>query len=156
MDFRCGEGCNYPAEGGCRFSWPSKCGYDQVWKEDTLQMVDETVPLIEIHSFLHSFIHSFIPSFIHSFRSFLQRLFMFATTQKRSRHSTDTAPEFHAEASQTTVREGLAQGPYVAARARFEPTTLRSKGFDSTYAPPRLTTTTRDNQKSSKNVVESL
>src|SRR6218665_2621044 len=28
--------------------------------------------------------------------------------------------------------------PYVAARAGFEPTTLRPKGFNSTNAPPRL------------------
>ena len=34
-----------------------------------------------------------------------------------------------------TVSEGLAQGPYVAARAGFEPTTLWSKGIDSTNAP---------------------
>src|SRR6218665_3107671 len=35
----------------------------------------------------------------------------------------------HAKALQSTVSEGLAQGPYVyvAARAGFEPTTLRSK-----------------------------
>src|SRR6218665_2218332 len=41
---------------------------------------------------------------------------------------------------QATVSEGLAQGPYVAARAGFEPTTLQSKGFNSTIAPPRPTT----------------
>ena len=35
-----------------------------------------------------------------------------------------------------TVSEGLAQCPYVAARAGLEPTTLRSKGSDSTNAPP--------------------
>ena len=32
----------------------------------------------------------------------------------------------------TTASEGLAQGPYVAARSGFEPTTLRTKGIDST------------------------
>ena len=31
------------------------------------------------------------------------------------------------------------QGPNVAARAGFEPTTLQSKGFDSTNAPPSST-----------------
>jgi len=51
------------------------------------------------------------------------------TTQKRSRHSTDTVPEFHAEAPQATASYGLAQGPYVAARAGFEPTTLQLKGI---------------------------
>ena len=35
--------------------------------------------------------------------------------------------------SQATVSEGLAQGPYVA--ARVEPMTLRTKGIDSTNAP---------------------
>ena len=45
----------------------------------------------------------------------------------------------YTEALQATVSEGLAQGLYMAARAEFEPTTLRSKGIDSTNAPPRLT-----------------
>src|SRR6218665_1923767 len=42
----------------------------------------------------------------------------------------------HAEALQATISEGLVQGPYVAARAGFEPTTLRSNGVVSTNAPP--------------------
>jgi len=33
--------------------------------------------------------------------------------------------------------ENLAQGPYVAARAEFEPTTFRTKGDESTDEPPR-------------------
>jgi len=43
-------------------------------------------------------------------------------------------PEFHAEASQATMSEGLSQGPYVASRAGVEPMTLRTKGVDSTNA----------------------
>ena len=50
----------------------------------------------------------------------------------------------HAEALQATASEGLAQGPYVAARAGFEPTTLRSKGIDSTNVPPRPTRSMTD------------
>ena len=53
--------------------------------------------------------------------------------------SKDTASEFHAEAPQAIVSEGLAQSPYVAARAGFEPTTLRTKGVETTNAPPRPT-----------------
>jgi len=34
-----------------------------------------------------------------------------------------TVSEFHAEAPQEIASEGLAQGPYMAARARFEPMT---------------------------------
>ena len=48
----------------------------------------------------------------------------------------DTAPEFHAEAPQVTVSEGLVQGPYVAAKAGVKPMTLRTKGVDSTNEPP--------------------
>src|SRR6218665_2165488 len=55
---------------------------------------------------------SFIHSFIHSFRLFLWRLFKSTTTQRRSGHSTDTVPEFHAEATQATVSDRLTQGPY--------------------------------------------
>jgi len=35
------------------------------------------------------------------------------------------------------LSEGLAQGPYVAAKAEVEPMTLRTKSVDSTKAPPR-------------------
>ena len=45
----------------------------------------------------------------------------------------------YAKALQATASEGLAQSPYVSARAGFEPATLRSKGIDSTDAPPRPT-----------------
>ena len=48
----------------------------------------------------------------------------------------DTVSVFHAEAPQATVSEGLAQGPYVAPRAGFEPTTLWSTAMDSTNEPP--------------------
>ena len=58
-----------------------------------------------------------------------------------SDYSIDYVSEFHAEAPQATVSERLAQSlsMYVADRARFEPTTLQSKGIDSTNAPPRPT-----------------
>src|SRR6218665_3189739 len=58
------------------------------------------------------------------------------------RGAADTArilAEFHAEAPQATVSEGLAQGLYVAARAGFEPTTLLMKGDESTNEPPHPT-----------------
>src|SRR6218665_1007570 len=55
------------------------------------------------------------------------------------RHSTDTVSEFHVETSQATVRKGLAQGPHMAARAGFEPTTLRTKGVESTNESSRPT-----------------
>jgi len=45
--------------------------------------------------------------------------------------------EFHAKAPQATESEGLAQGPYLATRAVFEPTTLRTKGDEYTNEPPR-------------------
>src|SRR6218665_3036786 len=50
-----------------------------------------------------------------------------------------TESEFTREALQATVSEGLVHGPYVAARAEFEPTTYRLKGIVSTNAPPRPT-----------------
>ena len=43
--------------------------------------------------------------------------------------------EFHAEAPQATASEGFAQGPYVADRAGVEPTTLSTKGAESTNEP---------------------
>ena len=46
------------------------------------------------------------------------------TTQRRSQLQRGYCAEFHAEAPQANVSEGLAQGPYVAARASVEPMTL--------------------------------
>src|SRR6218665_342399 len=40
-------------------------------------------------------------------------------------------------------RMNIAQGPCVAAREGFEPTTLQSKGIDSTNLPPRPTSAIR-------------
>jgi len=57
----------------------------------------------------------------------------------RCRHTTVTVSDFHTEAPQATANEGLAQGPYVAARARFEPATLRTKGDESINEPQRPT-----------------
>ena len=60
--------------------------------------------------------------------------------QKRSRPQQLTlCRSLHAEMLQATVSEGLAKSSYVAARAGFEPSTLQSKGIDSTNAPPRPT-----------------
>ena len=38
---------------------------------------------------------------------------------------------------QATTSEGLAQGPYVAARVEFETETLRTQGTKLTTEPPR-------------------
>ena len=54
-------------------------------------------------------------------------------------HRTDTVLEFHAEAPQATASEGLAQGPYLAARVGFESMILWTKGVESTNEPPRPT-----------------
>src|SRR6218665_1143272 len=51
--------------------------------------------------------------------------------------TTDNVSEFHAEAPRATVSEGHAQGPYVVAKARFEPKVPRSTAIDSTNEPPR-------------------
>jgi len=46
-------------------------------------------------------------------------------------------PEFHAEVPQATASEGLAQCPYVAAGAGFDPVTFRTNGAESTNEPLR-------------------
>ena len=76
------------------------------------------------------FIHSHLQ--VHFTTLFL--LFKF-TTQWHSQHSTDTVSEFHSETPQATASEGLAQGPYVAARAGFEPTILWTEGIESSNEP---------------------
>ena len=52
-----------------------------------------------------------------------------------SRHSTDAVLEFHAEAKQAIVSEGLARGLYVAIRVGFEPKTLWTKGDEPSNEP---------------------
>src|SRR6218665_3625652 len=81
---------------------------------------------------LHCSMFPFSCLYIQSFRIFLKRLFEPTTTQRRSRHSADTVSEFHAEATQATASKGLTQCLCVAARARFETTTFRMKGDEST------------------------
>ena len=78
-----------------------------------------------LYSFIIYLSNTILVSYFHSFRLFLQHLFKSTNTQGRSRHSTDTVPEFHAEAPQAIASERLAQCPYMAARAGVEPTTLR-------------------------------
>ena len=47
----------------------------------------------------------------------------------------DTVSEFHAEVPQAIASEGLAQGPYMAARVGFEPLTHRTICDESTNEP---------------------
>ena len=58
------------------------------------------------------------------------------------RGAPDTARMLCQSFTQATASEGLSQGHYEAARAGFEPTTLRTKGVESTNAPPHPTTAT--------------
>src|SRR6218665_1994603 len=58
------------------------------------------------------------------------------TTQRCSRLQHRYCIGVSRQSAQATVSEKLAQGPYVAARARVEPTTLRLRVIDLTNAPP--------------------
>src|SRR6218665_1820066 len=71
----------------------------------------------------------------HSFWPFLQRPFKSSTTQRRSRLQHGYCIGVSRRSEQATVGKELAQGPYMAARAGVEPTTLRLKAIDSTKAP---------------------
>jgi len=44
--------------------------------------------------------------------------------------------EFDAEAPQATESEGLAQGPYLAAKTGLKPTTFQTKAVESTNNAP--------------------
>ena len=59
---------------------------------------------------------------------------MSTTTQRNSVHCTNTVPGFPSEAPQAIVSEGLAKGPYEAARAGVKSMTIWTKGVDSTNA----------------------
>src|SRR6218665_4000291 len=78
-------------------------------------------------------------AFIHSFRPFLKRPFKSSTTQSAPRLQHGYYIGVSRRSAQATAGKGLTQGPYVAARAGVEPTTLRLKVIVSTKAPPRPT-----------------
>src|SRR6218665_3564715 len=78
----------------------------------------------------------FIHSFIHSFRPFLQRPFKSSTTQRRSRLQHGHCIGVSRRSAQATAGKGLAKGPYMAARAGVEPTTLQLRVIASTNAAP--------------------
>src|SRR6218665_3097987 len=76
-----------------------------------------------------------IHSFIHSGHFY----FKSSTTHRRSRLQNGYCIGVSRRIAQATAGKGLAQGPYVTARAGVEPTTLRLKVNDSTKAPSRPT-----------------
>ena len=78
---------------------------------------------------LASMSHSFIPAIS------IAPLQVLYYSRGAPDYSMDTVSEFHVEAHRW-LGKGLAQGPYVAATAGVEPTTLRLKVIDSTNAPP--------------------
>src|SRR6218665_3661057 len=75
---------------------------------------------------IHSFIHSG-----HFYKSI--------TTQRRSRLQHGYCIGVSRRSAQETVSKGLAQGPYVAAKAGVDPTILWLRVIDLTNAPPRPT-----------------
>src|SRR6218665_1376423 len=74
--------------------------------------------------------------YVHSFWSFLKCPFKSSTTQRRSRLQHRYCIGVSRRCAQATAGKGLAQGPYVAARAGVELMTLRLKVIVSTKAPP--------------------
>src|SRR6218665_681833 len=64
---------------------------------------------------------------------------MSSIKQRRSRLQDGYCIGVSRRSAQATVGKRLAQGPYVAATAEVEPTTLRLKVIDSTKTPPRPT-----------------
>src|SRR6218665_736538 len=84
------------------------------------------------NSFMHSFIHS--GHFYSASSSPLLGLLRGAPD-----YSTDTVSWVSRRSAQATASKGLAQGPYVVARAGVEPTTLRLRVVDLTNAPSRPT-----------------
>src|SRR6218665_1370778 len=68
---------------------------------------------------------------IHSFGHFYSAPFKSSTTQRCSRLQHGYCIGVLRRSAQATVGKGLAQGPYMAARAGVEPTPLRLKAFAS-------------------------
>src|SRR6218665_3003961 len=88
------------------------------------------VSTVNMVLFVHSFIHS---------GHFYSDPFKSSTTQRRSRLQQGYCIGVSRRSAQATAGKGHSQGPYVAARSRVEPTTIRLKVIVSTKAPPRPT-----------------
>src|SRR6218665_37223 len=78
----------------------------------------------------------------HAVYSFIQSGYFYSASSsplplRDARYSTDTMSEFRAEAHRQLRVKDLPNYYYVAARARFKPATLRTKGAESTNEPPR-------------------
>ena len=80
---------------------------------------------------------------VHSLNSFVQAI---SIAPLQVHYYSEVLPTQHgycvgvsAKAPHATASEGLAQGPYVAARAGLELVTLRTKGDESTNEPPHPT-----------------
>src|SRR6218665_1393772 len=84
-------------------------------------------PYFDHDAFIHSFIHSC---------HFYSAPSSSSTTQRRSRLQHGYCIGVSRRSAQATAGKGLAQGPYMAARAGVEPTTLRLRVIASTNAPP--------------------
>src|SRR6218665_4019595 len=82
---------------------------------------------------LWQFIHSFIPAIS------IAPLQVLYYTQRRSRLQHGYCIGVSRRSAQANAGKGLAQGPYVTARAGVEPTTLRLTVIASTNAPSRPT-----------------
>src|SRR6218665_2731474 len=88
--------------------------------------------LITLHSFIHRTLYCIV-----LYLSISIALLTASAFQKHSRpQQLALCRSLHAKELQASASEGLAQALYVAARAGFEPMTLRSKGIDTTNAPP--------------------
>src|SRR6218665_3655993 len=75
-------------------------------------------------------IHSFIPAIS------IAPPFKSSTTQRRSRLQHEYCIGVSCQSAQATAGKGIAQDPYMAARAGIEPTTLRLIVIASTNASP--------------------
>ena len=93
--------------------------------------------LIRLFHFFSNVLSPSLHSFIHS-DNFYSASSSPLLLRGAPDYRTNTVSEFHAEAHRQTTNKGLAQGPYVAARAGVEPTTVRLRVIDLTNAPPRL------------------
>src|SRR6218665_1118405 len=78
-------------------------------------------------------------SFIHSGHFYTAPSSSLLLDQRRSRLQHGYCIGVSRRSAQATAGKGFVKGPYVAAKAGVEPTTLRLKVIVSTKAPPRPT-----------------
>src|SRR6218665_1422535 len=119
------------------------CGLLKCQMQFTAVLSDHVDPSFPLPSPVSGSMYIAVVCYFRCYRSFIHSGHFYSAPSSplllrgASDYSTGYCIGVSPRSAQATAGKGLLQGPYVAARAGVEPTTLRLKVIVSTKAPPR-------------------